>query len=276
VTAQIDAGSTATLAVVGGEIRFGGTPVACGAATTGNTDSITVAGPSGSVERLVVDQSQGALAPGATAEVDAASEIELAVNLGDAADQLSLGGTSGADTLVVGTKGASFTADADLDVTFGTFPAAVELSGGGGNDVVSARGGFGSAQVFPGRVTLRGGDGDDTLSGGNLDDLVVAGAGTDTVDGNSGNDDISGNEGNDALRGQDGNDRLAGGTGADSITGGNGDDTIDAADGEVDVQIHGQAGVDTAYYDFGLDPAPIGTENPVAGPPPAQLTGLAR
>lgn len=78
------------------------------------------------------------------------------------------------------------------------------------------------------------------------------------------------------LRGQDGNDRLVGGAGADSLTGGNENDTLEAFDGEADVQIHGQVGVDTAYYDAGIDPAPLSAENAVAGPPPPQLTGLAR
>jgi hypothetical protein len=66
-----------------------------------------------------------------------------------------------------------------------------------------------------------------------------------------------------------------GGAGADSLTG-NENDTLEAFDGEADVQIHGQVGVDTAYYDSGIDPAPLSAENAVAGPPPPQLTGLAR
>ncbi len=82
VTAGIGAGSTATLAVVGEEIRFGTTPVACDGATTANTDSITVNGAAASVEQLIVDQAGGALAPGATAETTGTSEIELSVNLG--------------------------------------------------------------------------------------------------------------------------------------------------------------------------------------------------
>jgi glucose/arabinose dehydrogenase/Ca2+-binding RTX toxin-like protein len=274
-TAVIPAGATGTLAVVGSEIRFA--DVACGAATTANTDTVAVNGSAGSTERLVVDQSQGALAPGATVEsVGSVSEIELALALGDAADELVLGGTPGADLLSAGTKGVSFNADTDLDVTFAQMLSSVELVGGAGVDTLTARGGYGTAQVFLGRVTLRGDDGDDALSGSNLDDLIVGGAGADTVDGNSGNDEIHGNVGNDTIRGQDGNDRVVGGTGADNLTGGNGDDTIDAADGEADAQIHGQIGVDTAYYDSGIDPAPFSVENLVSGPPPMQLTGLAR
>ena len=272
-TATISVGGAATLAVVGSQIRFAG--VACGAATTANTDAITVTGGTGSVERLVVDQSAGALAPGATAEtVGTDSEIELAVNLGDATDQLALGGTGGTDLLSAGIKGVSFTADADLDVTFSQLPGSIELSGGGGNDTLGAGGGYGTGQLFPGRVTLRGDAGDDALSGGGLDDLLEGGTGADTLEGGSGNDELRGEAGNDSLHGQDGNDRLVGGPGSDSLSGGNGDDTLDAADGEADALIHGQIGVDTAYYDVGLDPAPVSTENAVPGPPPP--TGLLR
>ena len=176
--------------------------------------------------------------------------------------------------LSAGIKGVSFTADADLDITFSQVPGSVELAGGAGNDTLSAGGGYGTGQLYPGRVTLRGDAGDDALSGSGLDDLLVGGTGADTLQGGSGNDELLGEAGNDTLQGQDGNDRLVGGPGADSLSGGNGDDTLDAADGEADSLIHGQIGVDTAYYDLGLDPAPVSTENAVPGPPPP--TGLLR
>ena len=272
-TATIPVGGTATLAVVGSEIRFAG--VACGAATTTNTDAITVTGGSGSVERLVVDQSAGALSPGATAEaIGTNSEIELAVNLGDPTDQFVLGGTAGADLLSAGTKGVSFTPDTDLDVTFLPLPGAIELAGGAGNDTLTSGGGYGTAQAFLGRATLRGEGDDDALGGSALDDVIVGGPGADTLQGNSGNDELLGEAGNDTLNGQDGNDRLVGGPGVDSLSGGNGDDRLEAADGEADALIHGQVGVDTAYYDLGLDPAPVSAENAVPGPPPP--TGLLR
>jgi Ca2+-binding RTX toxin-like protein len=238
---------------------------------------VTVNGAAGSVERLVVDQSQGPLAPGATAEeAGTVSEIELVVGLGDVTDEVVLGGTPGVDLLSVGTKGASFNADTDLDVTVTPLPSSMELFGGAGGDTLTVRGGYGTGQVFPGGVTLRGDGGDDVLGGSNLGDLVAGGAGADTVDGNSGNDEIRGEDGNDVLRGQDGTDRVVGGAGADNLTGGDGDDTLEAFDGEADVQIHGQIGTDTAYYDSGIDPAPFSIENLVSGPPPMQLTGLAR
>jgi len=260
VSASMAAGSAATLVVVGGDIYFGADPAACGGATTANTDTITITGAAGSVETLAIDQIGGRLAPGGTAESTGISEIELAVNLGDAADVTVVRGNTAADTLAVGTKGVSFNNDADVDITFTPLPSSIELAGGGGGDVLSGRGGFGAGQVFLGRVTLRAGDGGDSLSGGDLDDVLVGGAGTDTITGGLGNDQLDGQGGADTLSGNDGNDTIVGGAGADSLIGADGNDTLDARDGAADTQISGAAGIDTARTDAGLDPSPVGVE----------------
>jgi Ca2+-binding RTX toxin-like protein len=260
VTAGVGAGGTATLSVVGGAIHFGSTPTACGAATTANTASITVNGAAGSVERLTVDQTGGALAPGVGVESNGIAEIEMALNLGDASDEIVFHGTPGADALAIGTKGVSFNSDTDVDVTLTPMPSSIELVGGDGGDVVTARGGFGSGQVFAGSVTLRGGGGNDTLTGSNLDDLLVGGDGDDVITGYSGNDELRGEDGNDHMSGNDGSDLLVGGLGADSFVGGAGNDTFEAADGVADVSLSGGAGVDTCFFDVGLDPAPSAVE----------------
>ena len=260
VTAGVAAGGSATLAVVGGAIHFGSTPTACGTATTANTDSIMVNGSTGSVERLTVDQSGGALAPGVSAEATSIAEIEVTVNLGDASDQVVVRGTSAADALAIGTKGVSFNNDTDVDVTITPLPSSIELIGGGGGDVLTARGGFGSGQVFVGGVTLRAGDGGDSLTGSDFDDLLVGAAGVDTIAGYAGNDEISGEGGNDSLSGHDGNDLIVGGVGADSFVGGAGNDTFQATDGQADTTLSGGAGVDTFFFDAGIDPAPVAVE----------------
>lgn len=260
VTAGIGPGGTATLAVVDGAIHFGGSPTACGAATTTNTDTITVNGAAGSVERLTVDQSGGALAPGVGAETNGIAEIELAVNLGDAGDEIVVRGTTSADALAIGTKGVSYNSDTDVDVTITPLPSSIELGGGGGGDILTARGGYGSGQVFLGRVTLRAGDGGDTLTGSNLDDLIVGGAGIDVVTGYGGNDEVRGEGGNDQLNGNDGNDLLVGGAGSDSLVGGNGDDTLEAADGQADSNLSGGTGIDACFFDAALDPTPVAVE----------------
>lgn len=260
VTAGIAAGGTATLSVVGGAIHFGETPSACGAATTANTDTITVNGAPGSVERLTVDQAGGALAPGASAEASGTSEIELAIKLGDTGDVIIVRGTTSPDALAVGTKGVSFNNDSDVDVTITPLPSTIELAGSEGNDVLTARGGYGSGQVFAGRVTLRGDDGDDNFTGSDFDDLLVGGAGNDVFGGYLGADEIRGEAGNDQLNGHDGNDLLVGGAGADSLIAGTGNDTLEAADGQADTNLSGGAGTDTCFFDAGLDPAPVGVE----------------
>ena len=260
VTAGVGADATATLAVVGGAIHFGSTPTACGAATTANTDSITVTGAAGSVERLTVDQTGGALAPGVGPESNGIAEIELALNLGDASDQIVFHGTPGADALAIGTKGVSFNGDTDVDVTLSPMPSAIEFAGGDGDDVLTARGGFGSGLVFVGSVVLRGGEGNDALTGSNLDDLLAGGGGVDAITGYSGNDELRGDDGDDQVNGNDGNDLLVGGLGSDSLVGGNGNDTLQAADGVADVSLSGGAGVDTCFFDSGLDPAPSAVE----------------
>ena len=104
--------------MVGGAIHFGASPTACGTATTANTDTINITGAAGSVETLTIDQTGGGLAPGGTAETTGTSEIELAVNLGDASDVVVVKGRTLADTLAVGTKGVSFNNDTDVDITF--------------------------------------------------------------------------------------------------------------------------------------------------------------
>lgn len=261
VTASLAEGTSATLAVVGNEIRFGATPTACGGATTLNADSITINGVAGSVEHLVVDQSGGALAPGATAEGSGLSELELEINLGDATDEIVFHGTAGADSLAMGTKGLAFNDDSDVDVTFAPTPGSIELVGGQGDDLLTVRGGFGSGQVFPGRATLRGGDGDDTFTGSNLDDLLVGDGGADTFFSSAGDDEIQGGAGDDQLNGQGGNDLLIGGAGSDAMSGASGNDTFQAADGEADAVISGSAGEDTAHYDGALDPGPSGVEH---------------
>ncbi len=260
VTAGVGTGAAATLAVVGGEIRFGSTPTACGGATTTNTDLIRVNGAAGSAESLTIDQSGGALAPGASPESNGIAEIELEIDLGDAGDGIVVKGTSAADALAIGTKGVSFNGDSDVDITITPTPSSIELVGGGGGDVLTGRGGYGSGQVFSGRVTLRAGEGGDSLTGTNLDDLLIGGAGADAIAGYGGNDELRGEGGNDKLNGNDGNDLIVGGLGSDSFVGGGGDDTFEAADGFADTTLSGGQGIDTCFFDAGLDPAPVAVE----------------
>jgi Ca2+-binding RTX toxin-like protein len=254
-----------------GVIQFGLSPAPCGAATTVNTDAIRVVGAGGSTERLIIDQFDGLLGPGAASEATGRSEIEVSVELGDASDEVVVRGSPDEEPLAVGSKGVSFNADSDVDITFSSLPASIELVAAGGMPhVLRARGGFGSGQVFPGAVTLRAGDLGDTLTGSDFADLLVGGDGDDFIHGSAGDDVINGGEGNDRLRGAGEDDFLSGGPGADTFSGSYGDDVIDAHDGVVDLQLNGGPGVDTAAYDRDLDPRPLAVENrrPLDPPPP--------
>ena len=268
VTAQMVAGSEGTLRVVGaGEIHFGAVPSLCGAATTANTDSITIVGGSGTAERVTIDQSGGAFAPGATAETGA-SEIEIAINLGDAMDEVVVLGRVDDDAIFVGQNGVALNADGDVDVTFVPLPAALEVRGGGGGNTITGQGSQGAGARFLGRLLLFGGDLGDTLTGGDGADELYGGVGVDVLEGRLGSDVLLGGDGNDTLAGNDGNDELTGGGGADWFAGSAGDDLFFAVDGAADTQISGGAGVDTAHYDAGVDPTPVAVENWIAVTPP--------
>jgi len=263
VVATMPTSAEATLYAVGGEIRFGAAPVACGAATTLNTDTITVVGATGTAERLVVDQSTGLLAPGATAEGNIA-EIELEIELGDTADEVAFVATEDADTMAAGANGVSLNSDGDLDVTFSPMPGSIEIEGRGGADFLTGRGGLGAGLAYTGALTLLGGDAGDELNGGNGHDVIMGGAGNDAISSYVGNDLLDGGSGDDSLSGSDGNDTLVGGSGSDTLLGGFDADVLQAGDDEADAQIHGGPGADTAYVDVGLDPATIAVETVIS------------
>ena len=270
VTATLDAGDSATLLVTSsGDILFGGSP--CGAATNVNTDEILVTGPGGSTEHLTIDQFDGRLAPGATAEGSGTSEIEVVVALGDTSDEVVVRGSPDEQTLAAGHKGVAFNGDVDVDITFSPLPDSIELVAADGMPhLLTVRGGFGSGHVFPGPVTLRAGNLGDSLTGSDFADLLFGGDGADFIHGSEGGDTIAGGRANDRLRGAGGDDSLSGGPGADTFSGSFGNDVLDAHDGQADLQLNGGAGVDTAAYDRGLDPAPIAVEErfPLDRPPP--------
>ncbi len=152
---------------------------------------------------------------------------------------------------------------------------AILLEGGTGNDLLRA-------PNYPG-VTLKGGEGDDTLVGNLGGDVLIGGPGADTINGRGGSDQLFGNQGDDLLRvglagtgrhdnlldGGSGNDRLfgfngddtlRGGTGNDILRarpgddlleGGEGNDVLDAGNGED--TLHGNAGNDTLQGKRGND-----------------------
>jgi hypothetical protein len=114
LTATISPGSTAALKVVGGELHFGpaASIAACGAATTTNTDTISVTGASGSTEKLILDQRGGFFGPGAEAESNQ-PEIEMDIVMGDLSDSIVIYGTEGDDHMAPGQNGIALDSDGD-------------------------------------------------------------------------------------------------------------------------------------------------------------------
>jgi Ca2+-binding RTX toxin-like protein len=260
VTADIASGGTAILVAVGGEIRFGAAPVNCGAATVTNTDTIVVNGAAATAEHLTIDLSGGLFAPGATPEATGASEIEISLLLGSAADLVTISGGTGNDRVAVGASGIAFTTDADADLTMSPLPALVEVLGLGGDDTLTGRGGTGAGASFPNALVVDGGEGTDMIDGGAGADQLAGGEGNDTISGREAADIVDGGAGNDTLAGNDGNDELIGGSGTDTLIGGENDDVLRADDDEADTIINGSQGTDTAYFDQGVDPQPVAVE----------------
>jgi len=93
---------------------------------------------------------------------------------------------------------------------------------------------------FNGRLSVKGGSGDDDITGGPFNDRLRGGSGNDVIRGAQGNDRIWGNSGNDEIRGGTGKDRAYGGRGADTLL---------MADGEFDRKVRGGKGADTCDCD---------------------------
>lgn len=163
-------------------VLVGGT---CGSATVNNVDTIATSYTSGSgIEDFYLDVSAGFLGPGVTPEGDGTNEIEVV--LGDpgvsSPDTLTVIGGPSAESIALGSAGLNFNADGDADVTGALSFRFVVVDGGAGNDVISGAGGY------PNSLTIRGGDGNDTLVGGANSDVIAGGAGNDVESGGAGDD----------------------------------------------------------------------------------------
>ncbi|MGH7357251.1 MAG: calcium-binding protein, partial [Candidatus Rokuibacteriota bacterium] len=275
VSASVTAGGSAVLDVAGGQVRFGAVPLPCGAATTTNTDSISIAGNAGTTELLTLDQREGFFGPGATAEANI-PEIEIATSLGDAADRVVVYGTEGPDYMAAGQNGFATSSDGDVDITFAPSAFQLEVHLLGGDDYFNGRGESGAGLHFLGPIDVTGGPGNESLLRGSSEpDSIDGGPGDDQLRGEQLADMLDGGEGNDVLAGGDENDVLDGGPGLDTFTGSGGDDTLLADDGEADPSINGGPGFDTGHLDL-LDPTPAATEIVIRPTESCSYDGVAR
>jgi Ca2+-binding RTX toxin-like protein len=214
------------------------------AATPFNTDAIDIGGTNGN-ERVVLDQSRGAFAPGMTTEASGLSEIELVVKLGSGFDSLAVVGTMASDTITFayGTSTPVFpfteislNADDDGDIA-ALGSDAHSVDGFVGDDMLSGDGG--GARTFQRALTIMGGAGHDVITGGSASDHIYGGTQGDSIKGGAGSDTIDGGNENDWLAGGDGADRFLSPTrdGADIVYGGASSDTIDYSGRGADLNV---------------------------------------
>jgi Ca2+-binding RTX toxin-like protein len=239
-------GDALTVSRSGSSVLFNG--AACGASTVTSVSRVDVAGAEGR-QLVVIDLAGGALQPGLGSEADGTPEIEFAVDLRGGTDRFEIRGSGAADSLTLGSAGATMTTDDDRDVTLAGVET-LQLDGGGGNDVLRASGGFGTGGAAQSGVWLSGGAGNDALVGGAEQDMLVGGEGADTLDGGAGTDHLFGEDGNDVLAGGGGNDWLFPGPGTDRVDGGPGNDSIPMGDAPNGADsVYGGAGRDRVSYE---------------------------
>jgi len=239
------------------------TPTPCGAATVVNTDAVSVGGgPERQILRLSI--AAGAFAPGATAELTGASEIEFDVDLGEGVDQVVVAGGSDADHFVAGADGVNLNAGEDPDDVDVTVVGIEQLAleGGGGSDTLSGGGGEGTGTAVAwAAISLRGAASRDALIGSAGTDVLNGGEGNDTLDGGDGVDTASyfgapsgvnvslaagtstGGQGADTLVRIE---NLTGSSFDDVLTGDDGDNALNGMDGADDLR--GLGGSDAARY----------------------------
>jgi Ca2+-binding RTX toxin-like protein len=106
---------------------------------------------------------------------------------GAGSDTAIVNGGNGAETFTISTNGSRVRLDrvtpAPFSLDIGTTES-LALHAGGGDDVITAGNGLSSLI----RLTLDGGDGNDTITGGDGADLLIGGNGNDLISGGRGND----------------------------------------------------------------------------------------
>jgi Ca2+-binding RTX toxin-like protein len=187
-------------------------------------DSVVLHG-SGGFEVVSIGATKGVLeveglsAAVRVAHAEPASDRVQYVVLGN--DDVHLLGTNKADVISIAPSPVT-----GVRTTVDTFPAPVDVSGGG-------------------RLVVFGLSGADTISAAN----GINALGTSLeLDGGSGNDVITGGDGDDILIGGSGNDLVSGGRGADLLLLGSGSDTAIWQPGDGSDTIEGQQGNDTLDF----------------------------
>jgi hypothetical protein len=135
-------------------------------------------------------------------------------------------GGAGNDT-ILGSSGDDLIRLTDIGDDDAEFTGIETIDGGDGYDIISVKGDRELNAKLPGLTLLNV----EELQGGNEANIMQ---GTDdgiSMRGFNGNDTITGGLGDDSIKGDNGNDTLIGGLGADWLSGGNGNDSLDGGDG---------------------------------------------
>lgn len=204
-----------------------GLQVPCAGATPSVTNVDTINFSGAVATSFVIDERNGAFAPGATLDPFAGSEIEW--NLDWQQGFLVVNSVPGTDAIGLGLAGSAGRANLnrafedpwDAEVSLGDLQS-VFLRGDNGDEFLSAAGSFAPFTEFTAPldrgVSLDGGGGKDLLHGGAASDLIDGGGGKDDIVGGLGRDDIIAGGGSDKIDIRDGlRDHLNCGSGRDRV-----------------------------------------------------------
>ena len=170
-----------------------------------------------------VDMSRGRFAPGPTQEPTGSSEIEVALDL--PRSQLEVQAPPGPNRLSFGVNrhslGLNVNRDRDADIRFDR-PFSLDVSDGGGNDLIDAN--TGDQRVKPRRplLFLFGNAGEDKLIGGGIGDQLYGGGGKDLLRGRHGAGVLNGGSRADRIFAVSSGTLIQGHTGNDQIHARNG------------------------------------------------------
>ncbi len=152
-----------------------------------------------------------------------------------------------------------------LDTSLGTLSSSdvrsITVVGSDADDMIDLSGVTSGAFTALTGVTIRAGDGNDTLIGSEFADTISAGRGNDSILGGGGNDLLNGAGGQDSLYDSAGDDHLFGGAGNDVLDGGIGDDVIRGQGGKD--SLSGGDGNDLLYGNAGNDTLSGGAGNDI-------------
>jgi Ca2+-binding RTX toxin-like protein len=161
--------------------------------------------------------------------------VAVAIDGGDGTDTVNYAGTSAADMIGIAPDGgaiATFASGIQSSLQLTTNVENLTVAGAGGDDTIVAQNGLAGLAGLT-KLTINGGDGNDTLTGGDGNDTVIGGAGNDVVSGGRGNDTVLLGSGTDTFLWNpgDSSDTVEGGSGSDAIdfNGSNIDEHIDLA-----------------------------------------------